>query len=156
MIERAARPNLPAYLASAQPRLVAKLTLGPIPAAEGLRGPCLDWKASVNGSGYPQLYVTGGTALAHRVAYLIYVGPIADGMNVHHRCERITCVNPHHLELIPESKHIAGHNRSRRKPKVLHQRMERQADGRKYKVTFLAPGPRPRIPAGRPTRRGEM
>jgi hypothetical protein len=39
----------------------------------------------------------GRTAYAHRLAYEHFVGPIATGMVVRHRCDTPCCVNPGHL-----------------------------------------------------------
>ena len=39
-----------------------------------------------------------GSRLAHRVAYLLLVGPIPDGLEIDHTCRRPLCVNPAHLE----------------------------------------------------------
>lgn len=35
--------------------------------------------------------------IAARVSYLLYVGPLADGIQVLHRCDQTLCVNPQHL-----------------------------------------------------------
>lgn len=37
---------------------------------------------------------------AHRAAYMLLVGPIADGMTVDHTCENTLCVNPKHLRCV--------------------------------------------------------
>jgi len=40
------------------------------------------------------------TQLAHRVSWLLYVGPISDGMQIDHLCKNVGCVNPAHMELV--------------------------------------------------------
>src|ERR1700676_1261143 len=37
---------------------------------------------------------------AHRLAYLMFVGPIPEGFEVHHKCKTTRCVNPDHLEAL--------------------------------------------------------
>jgi hypothetical protein len=47
-----------------------------------------------------------GTALAHRVSYEIYKGAIPDGMQVDHLCRVRSCVNPDHLEAVPQATNL--------------------------------------------------
>lgn len=34
---------------------------------------------------------------AHKASYLLFVGPVADGLVIGHKCNRENCVSPHHL-----------------------------------------------------------
>lgn len=58
---------------------------------------CWLWTGTVTGSGYGYFGRDGKTLRAHRVAYEHYVGPIPDGLHLHHLCRQKTCVNPDHL-----------------------------------------------------------
>ncbi len=59
---------------------------------------CWLWTGYVSPKGYG--HVGGGGGLAHRVAYELLVGPIADGMQLDHLCRTRSCCNPTHLEAV--------------------------------------------------------
>ncbi len=68
-------------------------------------GFCWNWIANRVG-GYGSFYLGGpsrGVGRAHRVAYMLLVGPIPDGYELDHLCRNRACVNPDHLE--PVTKH---------------------------------------------------
>jgi hypothetical protein len=58
---------------------------------------CRLWVRGKNGTGYGNLIFGGKSLLAHRAAYELAYGPLADGMKVCHRCDTPACVNPDHL-----------------------------------------------------------
>lgn len=60
---------------------------------------CVYWKGSLLRAGYGQFYFEGAPRQAHRVAYRLFAGPIADGLFVCHSCDTPACVYPGHLFL---------------------------------------------------------
>lgn len=66
-------------------------------------GECWRWAASTGGSQYGHCWVTLDGERhcldAHKLAFLLSVGPIPPEMHVLHTCNCKTCVNPRHLRL---------------------------------------------------------
>lgn len=65
---------------------------------------CLEWTGASNSKGYGCLVLRGVPWLAHRLAHVLFVGPIPEGYEVDHvrdrGCTSITCVLPAHLEAV--------------------------------------------------------
>ena len=64
---------------------------------------CHHWTAAKQKQGYGMFSYAGKSTPAHRFAYLLYKGDIAENMVVHQTCENNGCVNPEHLELQTKS-----------------------------------------------------
>ncbi len=64
-------------------------------------GDCWLWTASVAGKGYGQMKLPKQRKqeYSHRLAYMIYKGPIPEGIQVCHTCDTPKCCNPDHLFL---------------------------------------------------------
>jgi hypothetical protein len=68
-------------------------------------GDCWEWTGAMTHNGYGEFSWNESKGRAHRFAYEHFVGPIPDGLIVHHECENKACVNPSHLTLTSRSDH---------------------------------------------------
>ena len=59
---------------------------------------CWLWLGKRNNAGYGTINIFGGYALAHRLAYELYVGVVPDGLVIDHQCDTRICVNYEHLK----------------------------------------------------------
>jgi hypothetical protein len=73
---------------------------------------CWEWTAARYPNGYCVFRVgQGETGYAHRWLYLFFVGEIPEGYVVDHLCRNTGCVNPDHLEPVPQRmNHLRGRN----------------------------------------------
>lgn len=83
----------------------AKIALELPPVAE-VPGLCWGWQNCTNSRGYGCVAVKGKSQLAHRVAYILLVGPISDGLQIDHLCLNRRCCNPDHLEAVTAAVNI--------------------------------------------------
>lgn len=56
----------------------------------------------------------GSRVPAHRYFYETLVGPVLDGMHLHHECQNPGCVNPGHLTSLTPGDHVREHARLNR------------------------------------------
>ena len=59
-----------------------------------LNGECWDWGCVTD---YASVTIGKKRYAVHRLSYETFVGPIPDGMNICHKCDRPPCFNPDHL-----------------------------------------------------------
>jgi hypothetical protein len=64
---------------------------------------CMNWEGATNGRGYGQLQVKRKNLYAHRLSYMLMVGPIPDDLVLDHLCRNRRCCNPLHLEPVTVS-----------------------------------------------------
>lgn len=71
--------------------------------------PCWTWLGAVNNHGYGVFGLGGrkaGLGLAHRIAYELERGEVAEGLVLDHLCHTPACVNPWHLEPVTQGENI--------------------------------------------------
>ena len=68
---------------------------------------CVLWLGALDNNGYGRIKIQTehgpSTALAHRVAYETFVGPIPEGLTLDHLCRTRGCINTRDLEPVTRS-----------------------------------------------------
>jgi hypothetical protein len=67
---------------------------------------CWLWQGADNGLGYGVLYIGNQRVYAHRLSYMLMVGPIPSGHDLDHLCSTPACVNPTHLEPVSHLENV--------------------------------------------------
>lgn len=100
---------------------------------------CDVWTGSRRKDGYGRFRIDGKTQLAHRVSFEIWKGPIPNGMDVCHRCDNPSCVNPVHLFL---ATHVGNMQDKIKKRRDHNQQKTHCPQGHEYTPAnaYTAPG----------------
>lgn len=80
--------------------------------------PCRIWPGYVNQNGYGRRWVDGKLRLVHVVAWEAEHGPVPEGLELDHLCERRRCYETRHLEPVTHAENL----RRGRHPTVVAQR----------------------------------
>lgn len=81
---------------------------------------CWNWTGANNGK-YPVFRDASSKGYAHRFACGYFNGPIPDGFEVDHRCRNTMCVNPDHLEAVPQLiNNLRSESRSAKQARQTH------------------------------------
>lgn len=83
---------------------------------------CWIWTSQTDNGGYGKFWFERKCQLAHRVSYIIFVGPIPELMTLdHYFCNTPGCINPVHLKLATQRQNILrGNNICARNARKTH------------------------------------
>lgn len=74
---------------------------GPVSTRRPGLSPCWVWTGGKNQRDYGQFHIGKKLYLVHRLAYTWLVRPIPDDLTIDHLCFNTLCVNPDHMEPVP-------------------------------------------------------
>ena len=67
---------------------------------------CWEWQAARRRGGYGVFKLAGHLQTAHRVSWILNVGPIPPGKLIVHLCNNPPCVNPAHLRVATQKQNL--------------------------------------------------
>ena len=64
---------------------------------------CWEWQLSTYGPGYGTTsFGSHHRGPAHKFSYAAFKGPVSAGLVIMHKCDNPPCINPAHLEMLPQ------------------------------------------------------
>jgi hypothetical protein len=75
-------------------------------AVGGLDPTCWIWTGAVTSRGYGSVSYERRIWSSHKLAYVLLVGPVPDGLTLDHLCLIKRCCNPSHLEPVTNAENI--------------------------------------------------
>jgi hypothetical protein len=70
---------------------------------------CWLWQGAKTSKGRGCLHIDGHTITTHKLFFILLIGQVPDGMELHHRCEVKHCCNPEHLVVTTPKGHRGFH-----------------------------------------------
>jgi hypothetical protein len=95
--------------------MAAKTTLARFLSKVDVKPSCRRWRGAATSRGYGLMRFSRSRLVrVHRFAYVAFVGPIPDGLELDHVCRNKLCCNPDHLEVVTHSENIRRWHAARR------------------------------------------
>jgi len=94
---------------------------------------CWEWIGAIRGGGYGASSLNGKEISAHRLSYILFKGPIPEGLNICHTCDNRKCVNPMHLICETQSYNLKDCYSKKRRSPLFRKLNENQVDEIIYK-----------------------
>lgn len=76
-------------------------------------GRCWRWKGKTDEKGYGRFMLDGVTMQAHKAVWIVIGRKIRKGCHLDHRCRRVWCVNPRHLQQVTPTENNRRARRAR-------------------------------------------
>lgn len=70
---------------------------------------CWEWIGGVSRNGYPEFHVEKTTLRGPRAFFKFHTDYEVEGLEMHHLCHNILCVNPSHVTAVTKMHHIQLH-----------------------------------------------